>query len=284
MLKCILFLLTEYYYNIVKEHIEEIRDKVYVHQVDVLLDGCRIEGMTDGKNINAEETLVITDDPQTAEQLLNDGKYVLILYHEKNKNQNFPSARYAIEDLFSLEYSSYEQVFKRLAGLPLDILETKRIRVRESTLEDVDEFYRIYCNPAITYYMEDLFQDKEAELAYMKSYIDQIYGFYGYGLWTVLAKETGQVIGRAGLSVREGYELPELGYVIDVHYQKQGYAYEVCEAILQYAREELEFDKVQALIDERNVASLRLIEKLGFIFERNVTERGLTYRLYTKML
>ena len=282
MLKCILFLFTGYYDAIVKEHQEEVCSKLQGHQIKLLVKCCN--NMEAVNSIVVEETLIITDDPETARVLLEGGKYVVILYHEGNRNCEFPSARYGIEDLFLLEYQSYNQAFCRLAGLPLDILETRRLRVRESTLEDVDAFYRIYSEPEITYYMEDLFQDKEAELAYMKSYIDQIYGFYGYGLWTVLLKETGQVIGRAGLSVREGYDLPELGYVIDVHYQNQGLAYEVCEAILHYAQEELEFEKVQALVDQKNVVSLHLMTKLGFYFVQNVVEEGKPYQLFLKNL
>lgn len=279
MLKCILFLLSEYYYRIVSERIEEIQKKVCQYQVEVLLRRSSIM-----EEFNIEETLIITDEPETAGRLLEQGNYVVILYHEQNRGQNFPSARYGIEDLFQLEYQSYKEAYQRLAGLPWEILQTDRLLVRESTLEDVDEFYRIYKEPAITLYMEDLYKDRDAELAYMKAYIDQIYGFYGYGLWTVILKETGQVIGRAGLSVREGYDLPELGFLIDVSYQKQGYGYEVCTAILKYAREELEFEKVQALADTRNVISLHLLEKLGFRFERNVIGSDRDYKLFIKKI
>ena len=208
----------------------------------------------------------------------------MILYHEKNKDKTFPPVRYGMEDLFLLEYRSYEEVFKRLAGLPWNILETDRLKVRESTVEDVDEFYRIYSDPSITYYMEDLYQKREEEEAYMKAYIDQIYGFYGYGLWTILLKETGEVIGRAGLSVREGYELPELGFVIDTAYQKKGYAFEVCGAILTYAKEELDFDKVQAMVNEKNAASLKLLDRLGFEFQSNVVVSDYDYKLFEKKL
>ena len=125
-------------------------------------------------------------------------------------------------------------------------------------------------------------QEKESEIAYMKSYIEQIYGFYGFGLWTVILKESGEIIGRAGLSVREGYEIPELGFVIGVPFQKKGYAYEVCEAILRYAREELAFEAVQALVDEKNESSLRLLKKLGFLFDRDVIESDRHYKLFVK--
>ncbi|MDE7405034.1 MAG: GNAT family N-acetyltransferase [Lachnospiraceae bacterium] len=274
MLKCILLLLSEYYYEIVESRLDEICDKVNERQVHVAL-----------KRTNQhkrEETLVITDEPETAACLLKDGWYVVILYHEKNRDKTFPQVRYGVEDLFLLEYRSYEEAFKRLAGLPWDILETDRLKVRESTLEDVDAFYRIYSEPSITYYMEDLYPKREEEEAYMQAYIDQIYGFYGYGLWTILLKETGEVIGRAGLSVREGYELPELGFVIDSAYQNKGYAFEVCTAILAYAKEELAFDHVQALVNERNTASLGLLDRLGFEFQSNVVVSDCDYKFFVK--
>ena len=291
MLKCILFLMSEYYYKIVSERMEEIREKTASHQIALILQKAAA-----GRDILSEdgfaeyersaempaETLIITDDAQLTGELLAQGRYVVVLYHEQNRGESFPAVRYAVEDLFQLEYKSYDEAYRRLAGLPWDILQTERLLVRESVIEDVDEFYRIYQEPSITLYMENLFEDREAETAYMKAYIDQIYGFYGYGLWTVLLKESGRVIGRAGLSVREGYDLPELGFLIDKAFQKQGYGFEVCSAILQYAREELEFEKVQALADERNEISIRLLQRLGFEYDRETTTDGHKYRLYIR--
>ena len=290
MLKCILFLISEQYYKVVSEHMEEISEKIMPHQVEVSLQKVSATGedilagndfAKYGKNFElVEEILIITDDAKTTETLLREKYYVAVLYHEQNKDQSFPPVRYAIEDLFQLDYKSYEEVYQRLAGLPWEILQTKRLLVRESTVDDVDEFYRIYKDPSITLYMENLYEDRDTEAAYMKAYIDQIYGFYGYGLWTVILKETGQIIGRAGLSIREGYDFPELGFLIDTAFQKQGYGFEVCNAILKYAREELAFEKVQALADERNVISINLLQKLGFIYDRDVTVENRRYRLY----
>lgn len=289
MLKCILLFLSEYYYEIASERIKQIREKMNPRHVEVLLKKALdswqdIQADDEGVLERIQNTLVITDDAEMAERLLKKKWYVAVLYHEENRRQCFPAVRYGVEDLFQLEYRSFEEVYLRLAGLPWEILQTKRLLVRESTLEDVDEFYRIYSDPSITRYMEDLYEDRDAERAYMQSYIDQIYGFYGYGLWTVLLKESGGIIGRAGLSVREGYEIPELGFLIDVSYQGQGYGFEVCAEILKYAQEELEFDKVQALVDERNVISIGLVKKLGFVFRGNVTENGQKYGLYIKKL
>ncbi|MGN0376121.1 MAG: GNAT family N-acetyltransferase [Suilimivivens sp.] len=226
-----------------------------------------------------EDQLLITDDAETLKWLLKEGFFAIALYHDKNREVSFPEALYVVENVEELTLKAYDEVYRRLAGLPWDILETERLLVRESTVEDVKEFYRIYGDPSVTCYMEGLFQDPDEEIAYMKSYIKQIYGYYGFGMWTVLLKSTGQVIGRAGLSIREGYELPELGFVIDVMHQRRGYAFEVCSAILNYAKEELFFEKVQALVQEKNEASLKLLYKLGFQYEKNVFENGQEYRL-----
>ena len=112
----------------------------------------------------------------------------------------------------------------------------------------------------------------------MQEYIRQVYGFYGYGMWTVQLR-SGEVIGRAGLSVREGYELPELGFVIGRDYQGQGYAEEACRAVLAYGRKELSFEHVQALVEEENLPSRNLLAKLGFLFVKKVNEKGTEYLL-----
>lgn len=232
----------------------------------------------------AEATLYLTDSPRVLEMLQLCGLYAAALCHEANQGVSFHGNCYILEGLESLEYAYVDSVYRRLAGIPSDILETERLRVRESTVADVDDFYRIYAEPSITYYMENLFEDPDMERSYMKNYIRRIYGFYGYGMWTVILKETGQVIGRAGLSVRDGYEEPELGFVIDKALQRQGYAKEVCIAILDYARTKLQFDKVQALAEPGNEASKHLLTKLGFLREKKVQEAGRVYWLFKKML
>lgn len=227
-----------------------------------------------------EDILYITDTPAHLDMLKLWGYYAVAIIHDYNKDVTFRNASYLIEGMEGLEYNYLDKVYRRMAGIPWDILETERLYVRESTVKDVDDFYRIYREPSITYYMEDLFEQPDMERMYMKNYIKRVYGFYEYGMWTVILKETGQIIGRAGLSVRDGYDLPELGFVIEVAQQGKGLAREVCRAILGYAREELQMDGVQALVCEANVPSLTLLEGLGFIYQENVNEGGQEYQLW----
>lgn len=221
-----------------------------------------------------KDILYVTDESEVYDSLRKEGCYVLPYLHESVKSEDFPGASWLVEDWNVLDRESMEQIYRRLAGLPWDILETKRCRVRETTVEDVDSFYRIYAEPAITEYMEDLFEDRDEQIAYTKDYIEKVYAFYGYGMWTVLDKESGAVIGRAGITWREGYDMPELGFVIGGLWQERGFAYEVCSAILTYAGKELQIEQVQALVQKGNEKSLRLCEKLGFERAGEVWENG----------
>ena len=125
--------------------------------------------------------------------------------------------------------------------------------------------------------MEDLYPEIEQEKQYIKEYIEKVYSFFEFGVWTVLEKESGSVIGRAGFAFREGYEEPELGFIIGVPWQCRGYAEEVCRAVMEYGWEVLGFEHVQALVEPGNKASLKLCGKLGFAEKERVTEKGKEY-------
>ena len=84
-------------------------------------------------------------------------------------------------------------------------------------------------------------------------------------MWVLEDRESGQVIGRAGLEYKEGFEGLELGFMLGVAYQHQGYAYEACSAILSYGIEELGQENYCSFINENNEASIRLCGRLGFL-------------------
>lgn len=231
-----------------------------------------------GSRMETAETLFITDSPVCQEIALQQNLPLLLYLHEDNKNAAFLPAAYAIEKIEEIEYESLLQAYQRLVGEPWDILTTKRCKIRETTTKDVGRFYEIYSEPSITKYMEDLYEDKAQEIAYIEDYIRTVYGFYGYGMWTVLTKEDNTIIGRAGLSWRAGFDMPELGFVIAKPYQGLGYAYEVCRAILQYGEKELGFTSFQALVMEGNDRSERLCRKLGFQFAEELPLEGKKHR------
>lgn len=166
--------------------------------------------------------------------------------------------RYAVESLAELDIEYLERVRRRYNHIPWDIGETDRCLIRELSLSDLPELYELYDKPGMTDFVEQLY-DYETELEYQKAYIENMYGFYEYGMWLVFSKETGKLIGRAGL------EHDELGYMIAPELWDQGYATEVCRFIIDYARENTDFEELYCRIDERNEASVRLAKRLGFV-------------------
>lgn len=207
--------------------------------------------------------LWITDCARWADSLQLQQEAVLVLLHEGNREQKFTNISYACENVGELDANYMEQVYRRYVNLPWDIAETERCIIRETTEADVDAFWEIYSNSEITRYTEGLYPTIEKEKQYIREYKEKVYGFYGFGVWTILKKDTGEIIGRAGFSYREGYEEPEIGFIIGMPWQGQGYAYEVCSALLQYAKEELGFVTMNAFVRPENEASLVLCRKLG---------------------
>lgn len=184
-----------------------------------------------------------------------------------NAGTFFDGAKYVLEGEGEFEPEDFdpdelEKIYRRLKKIPWDILETDRCVIKETSAGDLDEFYRIYADPDITRFTEDLMERSEEE-KYTENYRDLIYEIYGHGIWTVIKKDTGEIIGRAGLDERAGFDTPELGFVIGKPWQKLGYAYEVCSAILSWAAAN-GIHEIMSLTEKENSKAVRLLKKLGF--------------------
>ena len=169
----------------------------------------------------------------------------------------------------------------RKAGMPVEIVRTKRLLVRETVLADVPALYELGRQPG-TEHMKPMQPTLEEEMEFMAAYIRHAYAFYDFGLWTVLEQESGQVVGRAGLFLSEHLkEAVELGYLIRRDRQKKGYATECCRAILAYASEVLDIRKVHVLTDGCNLASIRTAQRLGFAPGEPVWEKARKWSHWT---
>ena len=227
------------------------------------------------------QALYVTDHGAIAKVLSEEGRAVLGYRHQQNAAEGFEGIKYILESPEGTPAEYFERVFRRYAGLPWSILETEHCYVRESCEEDVEAFYTIYNSPEVTRYTEGLYEHALSERAYIREYIEKVYSYFEFGIWTVVLKESGEIIGRAGLSVREGFVEPELGYVFGVPWQGKGLAKEVCEGILKYAQEELEMTKLQVLIQPGNEASVKLAQRLDF---QKIDEVEVEGKLHTRML
>ena len=215
----------------------------------------------------------ITDIPKLCRLAATEQIPSLLFLHEGNKNAPMQQIPYAVMDFEGIDYAYLCDIYKRFFHIPWTILETERCVLREMTPEDLDALYEVYADPEISRYTEALYEDREQELAYMKDYIEHVYRFCGLGIWVIVEKQINRLIGRAGLAFRDGYDTPEIGFIIGKEYQRRGYAYEVCRAILKYCKS-LDMKTIRVIYQKENRASEELCKKLGFVITGAFSEDG----------
>lgn len=177
------------------------------------------------------------------------------------------------------------RLWQRGHDIPWIIGETERIILRETVMEDFDALYDLCLDEGMLDYMPKIEDTREEERENLRSYIVDMYRFHGYGLWTVVEKATGKVIGRVGMEheTLNGGTVVEMGYMIGKAYQQRGYAVESGREALRYMEEEMEITDIYARIHEENTASQRVAERLGFArMEEPVTEGICWYKWLKK--
>jgi RimJ/RimL family protein N-acetyltransferase len=89
-------------------------------------------------------------------------------------------------------------------------------------------------------------------------------------MWLVEMKDSGVPIGICGLLKRDALEDVDIGYALLPEFWSKGYALEAASAVLSYARDTLGLTRVVAITNVNNQSSIRLLEKLGFTYEKMV--------------
>jgi RimJ/RimL family protein N-acetyltransferase len=221
----------------------------------------------------AENTAIYTDisEPQASDAETVGNK----LPDTDSSAPHFDGAWIVVEGFDDVDYDFLNKCYQRAHNLPWEILTTERCFLREFALSDMDALFALYEQPGVTDYMEGLYEREEEE-RYERAYIENMYRYYGYGMWLVCKKETGEIIGRAGLEHRDYHGTAELemGYLIAPSEQRNGYASEVCRALIEYARENLDFSRINCLIRADHLVSKHLAERLGFTFLEKMDING----------
>lgn len=161
------------------------------------------------------------------------------------------------------------------------ILETERLILRESVVSDAPDLFEMNSDPEVLKYTGDAaFRSVEETEELIRNYKD--YKKYGYGRWTTVVKATNEVIGFCGLKYLEDINETDLGYRWKKQHWGKGYATEAGRACLQYGFENLELEQIVAQVLEENNASIKVLEKIGMSYwkQLNTEENpGLLYRI-----
>lgn len=146
-------------------------------------------------------------------------------------------------------------------------LETKRLYLREMTRDDFAALCRILKDPEVMYAYEHAFSDEEV-WQWLERQLGR-YEEYGhlFGLWAVVLKETGEMIGQCGITMQEyhGGQVPEIGYLLQRAYWHQGYATEAALACKAYGFGQLKMKELYSIIRDNNAASQRVAQRNGMV-------------------
>lgn len=146
------------------------------------------------------------------------------------------------------------------------ILETERLLLRELNYEDFDALYAVLADADIMRYYPYTFDE-----ARVRRWIErnlQRYETEGFGLWAVVLKATGEMIGDCGITLQNihGKMLPEVGYHIRRDHQRRGYASEAAAGCIAWAFDNFAFPAVYSYMKYTNEASQRTAMKNGLRF------------------
>lgn len=143
------------------------------------------------------------------------------------------------------------------------ILETERLYLREMTMSDFIEIAQILQNKEVMYAYEHAFSDQEVFVWINKQI--QRYKEDGYGLWAMIEKKSGKLIGQCGITKQQlnDQEVLEIGYLLNQSYWHQGYASEAANACKMYGFTHLNVEILYSIIRDNNIASINVAKRNG---------------------
>lgn len=162
------------------------------------------------------------------------------------------------------------------------VLQTRRLLLREFTTADVDVMEGILGDPGTMEYYPAPFPRAEI-VDWIRRNLAR-YRDCGFGVWAMLLKETGELIGDCGCYIREvegNFEF-EMAWHVRRDLWSRGYATEAAQSCLDYGFSDLGAERIIALVRPENKSSCRVAEKIGMRCERVTFWRDYDHRVYAK--
>ena len=152
------------------------------------------------------------------------------------------------------------------------IMETERLRLRELTPEDLDALYAVLGDSDIMRHYPYTFDTARVENWIRRN--QQRYGVFGFGLWAVCRKDTGELIGDCGITMQQidRVILPEIGYHIAKAYRRQGYAKEAARAVRDWTFANTTFGMVYSYMKKSNIPSSAVARANGMEYRGAFTD------------
>lgn len=150
--------------------------------------------------------------------------------------------------------------------------ETERLYLKPMDETDAAFLLKILNTPKWLQYIGDRNVHTEAEaVAYIKTKITPQLERLGYGNNLVIRKEDKTIVGVCGLYERPGLSIVDIGFAFLEQFEGQGYGYEAASRLLLAGKEDFGLEKVCAITTKDNLASQKLLKKLGLQFIKHIT-------------
>lgn len=151
------------------------------------------------------------------------------------------------------------------------IIETPRLILRPFTEDDAPASFVMNSDPEVMRYLGGVSVTSVEDVREMlKQSTLADYDKHGFGRHAVIHKETNEFMGFAGLKYIEELDEVDLGYRLITKFWRQGYGYEASLPCLDFAFNELGLDRIIAMANPNNFASISLMKKLGFSYEKPI--------------
>lgn len=154
----------------------------------------------------------------------------------------------------------------------MTVVESARLRLRRLTADDAGFMLGLLNEPSFLRFIGDRgVRTLEDAQAYVANGPMASYDRHGFGLYLVERRADDAAIGICGLLKRDMLDDVDIGFAFTPDNWGQGYALEAARATLDYGSQVLGFTRIVAIVSPGNEASLRLLARLGFGFERMVS-------------
>lgn len=162
--------------------------------------------------------------------------------------------------------------------LAVPVLETARLLLRPYEVDDLDAMAGMFADPDVTAHTLLGKRNREETAEVLKGYMSFL-AERGYGMFAILDRETGDYLGECGLFVPPMPGPLALRYALVKSAWGKGYAPEASAAVIEDAFGRLALDELVAGVVPHNAPSIRVMEKLGFIYDRTITH-GVEFNIF----
>lgn len=159
-------------------------------------------------------------------------------------------------------------------------LETDRLYMRRFRTNDLDVFSQILGQDEVGQWLP---RGRGYTKDEVEKFLDNVAKHWqekGYGIWAVIEKESGKIIGHCGLNYVKQNDEVEVLYGFGKEYWGLGYATEAAKAALSFGFEKIGLYRIVAFAKIDNIASRRVIEKIGLKYIKDIEIFGMNCAYY----